>query len=46
MDVFQMMTAPRKVKRKGTTTGFDDCGYLTTDIDEYLVLNTDDYLVI
>ena len=46
MNVFQMMTISGNTKRKIPVKEFDNSQYLTTGIDEYLVLDTNEYLVV
>ena len=49
MNVFQMMTTlgnVTNIKRKKPDQLLDEYSYLTLDIDDYLVIADDEYLVI
>ena len=46
MNVFQKMTATANINKKNLDRYYNYLVHLTLDIDEYLVIATDEYLVI
>ena len=46
MDVFQMMTMVGNVRQTDTIIHSDNYDYLTLSLDEYVVIGSDEYLVI